>query len=177
MRTIAFWLLFISQGLFTLSAQSYTFSGIITNEKRKMMDGVQVILSVEDSLSAMALTDEKGHFRIDGLKEGAYELRLFFLGYNAQEQILRVENRDVRKDFLLTPEKTVVLDEVMVTGNRNDQVNRTATGEIFYLFSAYRRRQARQPYRLRRPQWEDRQNGRSCALGVRSYHPALQEPA
>ena len=51
-----------------------------------MMDGVQVILSVEDSLSAMALTDEKGHFRIDGLKEGAYELRLFFLGYNAQEQ-------------------------------------------------------------------------------------------
>ena len=41
-------------------------------------------------------------------------LRLFFLGYNAQEQILRVENRDVRKDFLLTPEKTVVLDEVMV---------------------------------------------------------------
>ena len=35
-----------------------------------MMDGVQVILSVEDSLSAMALTDEKGHFRIDGLKEG-----------------------------------------------------------------------------------------------------------
>ena len=39
MRTIAFWLLFISQGLFTLSAQSYTFSGIITNEKRKMMDG------------------------------------------------------------------------------------------------------------------------------------------
>ena len=37
-----------------------------------MMDGVQVILSVEDSLSAMALTDEKGHFRIDGLKEGAY---------------------------------------------------------------------------------------------------------
>ena len=86
MRTIAFWLLFISQGLFTLSAQSYTFSGIITNEKRKMMDGVQVILSVEDSLSAMALTDEKGHFRIDGLKEGAYELRLFFLGYNAQEQ-------------------------------------------------------------------------------------------
>ena len=102
MRTIAFWLLFISQGLFTLSAQSYTFSGIITNEKRKMMDGVQVILSVEDSLSAMALTDEKGHFRIDGLKEGAYELRLFFLGYNAQEQILRVENRDVRKDFLLT---------------------------------------------------------------------------
>ena len=133
MRTIAFWLLFISQGLFTLSAQSYTFSGIITNEKRKMMDGVQVILSVEDSLSAMALTDEKGHFRIDGLKEGAYELRLFFLGYNAQEQILRVENRDVRKDFLLTPEKTVVLDEVMVTGNRNDQVNRTATGEIFYL--------------------------------------------
>ena len=34
-----------------------------------MMDGVQVILSVEDSLSAMALTDEKGHFRIDGLRE------------------------------------------------------------------------------------------------------------
>ena len=48
-----------------------------------MMDGVQVILSVEDSLSAMALTDEKGHFRIDGLKEGAYELRLFCLLYTS----------------------------------------------------------------------------------------------
>ena len=72
MRTIAFWLLFISQGLFTLSAQSYTFSGIITNEKRKMMDGVQVILSVEDSLSAMALTAVCGDFvpgRSDRAKE------------------------------------------------------------------------------------------------------------
>lgn len=66
------------------------------------------------------------------MKEGAYELRLFFLGYNAQEQILRVENRDVRKDFLLTPEKTVVLDEVMVTGNRNDHES-DRYGEIFYL--------------------------------------------
>ena len=36
MRTIAFWLLFISQGLFTLSAQSYTFSGI--NYKREAED-------------------------------------------------------------------------------------------------------------------------------------------
>ena len=55
----------------------------------------------------------------------------FSWGYNAQEQILRVENRDVRKDFLLTPEKTVVLDEVMVTGNRNDQVNRTLRERSF----------------------------------------------
>lgn len=137
--------LFLLQGLFTLSAQSYSFSGTITNEKRKVMDGVQVILGIEDSLSAMTLTDEKGRFRIEGLRVGTYELRLFFVGYNAQEQELQVESRDVEMDFLLTPEKTVDLDEVTVTGNRNDRVDRTATGEVFYL--SERAKSMKDPFR------------------------------
>ena len=124
-------------GLLALSslvmAQTYSFSGRVTNERRVAIDGAQVLLSASDSLAAMALTDPEGRFRIEGLARGSYRVVVFLAGYNTFERTLEIKAGDERADFLLTPEARVDLEGVTVTGNRADLVERTATGEIFHL--------------------------------------------
>ena len=124
-------------GLLALSAlvmaQTYSFSGRVTNERRVAIDGAQVLLSASDSLAAMALTDPEGRFRIDGLARGNYRVAVLLAGYNTFERTLEIKAGDERADFLLTPEARVDLEGVTVTGNRADLVERTATGEIFHL--------------------------------------------
>lgn len=124
-------------GLLALSAlvmaQTYSFSGRVTNERRVAIDGAQVLLSASDSLAAMALTDPEGRFRIDGLARGSYRVTVLLAGYNTFERALEIKAGDERADFLLTPEARVDLEGVTVTGNRADLVERTATGEIFHL--------------------------------------------
>ena len=124
-------------GLLALSslvmAQTYSFSGRVTNERRVAIDGAQVLLSASDSLAAMALTDPEGRFRIDGLARGSYRVAVLLAGYNTFERALEIKAGDERADFLLTPEARVDLEGVTVTGNRADLVERTATGEIFHL--------------------------------------------
>lgn len=124
-------------GLLALSslvmAQTYSFSGRVTNERRVAIDGAQVLLSASDSLAAMALTDPEGRFRIDGLARGSYRVAVLLAGYNTFERTLEIKAGDERADFLLTPEVRVDLEGVTVTGNRADLVERTATGEIFHL--------------------------------------------
>lgn len=124
-------------GLLALSslvmAQTYSFSGRVTNERRVAIDGAQVLLSASDSLAAMALTDPEGRFRIEGLARGSYRVVVLLAGYNTFERALEIKAGDERADFLLTPEARVDLEGVTVTGNRADLVERTATGEIFHL--------------------------------------------
>ena len=121
-------------GLLALSslvmAQTYSFSGRVTNERRVAIDGAQVLLSASDSLAAMALTDPEGRFRIDGLARGSYRVAVLLAGYNTFERTLEIKAGDERADFLLTPEARVDLEGVTVTGNRADLVERTATRDL-----------------------------------------------
>ena len=92
-------------GLLALSslvmAQTYSFSGRVTNERRVAIDGAQVLLSASDSLAAMALTDPEGRFRIDGLARGSYRVAVLLAGYNTFERTLEIKAGDERADFLL----------------------------------------------------------------------------
>ena len=116
-----------------IHAQTSRLYGAITDERNGTIDGAQVALSVGDSLVALSLTDGRGRYEMEGLRPGRYRLVALFAGYNGAEDSVTVGGRAVRKDFLLTPEVNVDLAEVTITGNRADQVTRTATGEIFHL--------------------------------------------
>lgn len=127
---ISICLVFLS--LTGLKAQ-YRFSGQVTNEKGKGFEAVQVLLTAGDSLVAMTLTDGKGQFRMEELKSGEYEVHIHELGYSSVDEKLFVRKRDIKMDFVLLPEMTGELKEVEVTANRSERVDRTATGQIFYL--------------------------------------------
>lgn len=126
-------LLFLS--LAGVKAQ-YRFSGQVTNEKGKGFEAVQVLLTAGDSLVAMTLTNGKGQFRMEELKSGEYEVHIHELGYSSVDEKLFVRKRDIKMDFVLLPELTGELKEVEVTANRSERVDRTATGQIFYLSEA-----------------------------------------
>lgn len=130
---ISICLVFLS--LTGLKAQ-YRFSGQVTNEKGKGFEAVQVLLTAGDSLVAMTLTDGKGQFRMEELKSGEYEVHIHELGYSNVDEKLFVRKRDIKMDFVLLPELTGELKEVEVTANRSERVDRTATGQIFYLSEA-----------------------------------------
>lgn len=111
----------------------YHFSGTITNSKKEKLDGVQVLLTVNDSLMAMTLTNDKGYYKIENLKSGEYMMHISDLGYTSIDEKLFVRSQDVRINFVLLSEMIGALDEVEVTANRSDQIERTATGQIFHL--------------------------------------------
>lgn len=114
----------------------YRFSGVVTDQKENRLDAVQVLLTAGDSLVAMTLTDQKGYFRIADLVGGEYEVHIHELGYTTVDEKLFVRKRDVKMDFTLLPEMTGEVKEVEVTANRSERVDRTATGQIFYLSEA-----------------------------------------
>lgn len=111
----------------------YHFSGTITNSKKEKLDGVQVLLTVNDSLMAMTLTNDKGYYTIENLESGEYMMHISNLGYTSIDEKLFVRNQDVRINFVLLSEMVGALNEVEVTANRNDHIERTATGQIFHL--------------------------------------------
>lgn len=114
------------------SDAQYSFSGVVIDEKRETLPGVQVMLSINDSLFAAALTDEKGNFSIKNLSKREYELQINYPGYNVLEEKLNLQ-RSLNTEYMLMPQGNVELDDVMITADRSDYVKRTATGHIFYL--------------------------------------------
>lgn len=121
---------------FILSGQlihaQHSFSGNVIDKEKKPLVGVQIMLSVNDSLFAVSLTNERGRFAIENLPKGEYLLQILFPGFTPIEEKRNIQ-RNIDVEFVLMEEMNVELDDVVVTADRRDLVKRTATGEIFYL--------------------------------------------
>ena len=64
----------------------YDFSGSVLDENDKVaLSGVQVILFVNDTLTAMDMTNTKGKFSIKNLSQGKYLLHIEHPGYTLLE--------------------------------------------------------------------------------------------
>lgn len=111
----------------------YTFEGTVLDDKKQNLDGAQVLLSQDDSIVSMILTDKKGKFYIKDLKSGEYILNISYLGYTTLDEKFFMLDRNTKSTFTLLPEITGTLGEVEIVGNRNNQMKKTATGQTFYL--------------------------------------------
>jgi len=110
----------------------YSFSGKVTDKNNQQLAGVQIILSKNDSLFAVSLTNERGQFSIGNLPKAEYSLQILYPGFTPIE-----EQRDIFKninaEFVLVEEMDIELDDVIITADPTNLVRRTGTGEIFYL--------------------------------------------
>lgn len=116
-----------------ISRAQYIFEGTIRNDKTQNLYGAQVLLSQDDSIFGIALTDKKGKFHMKDLKPGEYMLNISYLGYTTLDEKFFMPDRNTKSTFTLLPEITGTLGEVEIVGNRNNQVKQTATGQTFYL--------------------------------------------
>lgn len=147
MKRISILILFLLMCMQWGNAQ-YHFSGVITDEKSQKIDGAQVMLMQNDSLIAMTLTDNKGFYLLENIKSGEYKVLITFLGYSPVDEKIFFRGRDMKVNFQMLPEMTGKIKEVEIVANLNDKVNRTATGQIFYLSEAAKN--SGNPYRALR---------------------------
>ena len=134
---------FFFMAIFSLCAQS-TFSGKVSDSESQTLPGAQVILLKADTLFAATLTDQDGKFVFRDIPADVYGLQILAMGYTPIEEKERKIEGHHSFSFTLEKEMNVDLDVVEVTANQNDRVERTATGQRFFLSEEEKKK--RDPY-------------------------------
>lgn len=122
------WLLLLPVTMF---AQSIVFGTVISKADGKAISDCYVLLAKDGKVVKVQATDKNGKFRIMNIADGSYMIELSCMGYTSQSDSITVKG-ELALNFKLV-EDAVGLDEVTVTGNRNNIVKRTANGEVFFL--------------------------------------------
>lgn len=91
-----------------------------------------MILTTEDELIGMTLTDLNGWYRIENLSNGEYLLRVEYTGYTPISEKVFLHN-DMKLDYVMLQEMVGGLDEVVVTAERQNVIKATTQGNVFYL--------------------------------------------
>lgn len=137
MRHLLFIALLLFLNIHSISAQ-YKLSGRVTNQEKETIIGAKVILTTNDELAGMTLTDQNGSYRIENLSNGEYLLRIEYAGYTpiSEKVFLR---KDMRLDYVLLREMVGDLDEVVVTAEQQNVIKATTQGNVFYLSTRARK--------------------------------------
>ncbi|MBS4061007.1 MAG: carboxypeptidase-like regulatory domain-containing protein, partial [Bacteroidetes bacterium] len=97
--------------------QSGIIKGRILDSDNLSMPGAAVAL---ESLSKGAISDNYGYYTITGIPEGAYELKVSYIGFNPEKKQISVESgRTTVADFNL--KAGIDLSEVVVSGQLQGQ--------------------------------------------------------
>ena len=125
-------LFFILQ-IFSLNvfAQS-SVSGHVQNKMGDPLEGCTVILLQSDSIIGGTITDCKGNFKIENLKEGSYVCRISMTGCKSIDHPFAV-NHKVRLPNFIMEENEMTLKEVQVIGDKRDIVKYRAGSTMFLL--------------------------------------------
>ncbi|MEZ5010715.1 MAG: TonB-dependent receptor [Bacteroidales bacterium] len=91
----------------------YTLSGRVTDSEGIALPGATVLL--EDTFLGTS-TGPDGRYRLDGIREGDYKIRISFVGYGSLTESITVDG-DMVANFSLST-STVVADEIVVRGSR-----------------------------------------------------------
>ncbi len=109
-------------GTASVSAQSGTVKGIVTDEAGLPLPGVNVIL---EGTTVGAATDLQGSFEIAGVPAGTYVIRASAIGFHsARETVVIRSGSSVSIRFVLR-ERVLEASEVVVTASRREQPSYT----------------------------------------------------
>ncbi|SHF70350.1 iron complex outermembrane recepter protein [Arenibacter palladensis] len=112
-------------------SQGPTVSGTIKDNTETPLFGVNILVK---NSQIGAQTDEKGHFEITNLDEGAHTLSISYLGYRTRDVPFTVTNGKA-KDLgdLILYEGNEILTEVIVEGERINKFSRKKTAYVSKL--------------------------------------------
>ncbi len=118
---------------FPLLSQNFTIEGIVFNEIQTPLTRANVILNNGEFAT---ISNDKGEFRFSNIPEKKYLLEISYIGY---EKFI----------FLILPEKEKFnlkikmqssaqsLDEVVVNGDRKDQIKKTESNNIEFISESF----------------------------------------
>lgn len=112
----------------------HEFSGVILDGEHSMqpIEGVEILLTANDTLAGIAITNKKGAFSIQKLLTGNYVLHITHLGYSPIRNEYNIKE-NTKVELMLHREIIASLDTIVITANENDIIKRTANGMIFHL--------------------------------------------
>jgi outer membrane receptor for ferrienterochelin and colicins len=92
-------------------------SGTVRTTENKILPGANVTIK---NTTLGAASDSEGRYSIQGMKDGEYELRVSFFGYETVEKPVTLSGNKINIDFALQ-ETTIDLNAVVVTGTRTEK--------------------------------------------------------
>lgn len=115
-----------------VTAQDYSVSGdVIDSTFQKSLYLANVTLRNEqDSLVSAAVTDEKGHFLLEKIRNGSYLIRVSFVGFKAFRKVIKVQGKPIKLDQIILAEDPTNLDSVSVIGEAEAVILKTDTVEF-----------------------------------------------
>ncbi|MFI5151587.1 MAG: carboxypeptidase regulatory-like domain-containing protein [Bacteroidia bacterium] len=122
-----------------LEAQSsgQVIKGIITDKQSKTpLPGVTVVI-LQSNPAQGCVSDATGHFRINGVLPGRYELKVYFLGYKEQliSNILVNAGKEIELEVDME-ENITALNAVVISGTHKNETNNeltTVSGRSFSM--------------------------------------------
>jgi len=99
-----------------LSGQN-SISGTVKSNRDKVLSGANIVIK---NTNAGAASDQEGRYAIHGLKDGNYEIRVSYFGFETVERPVKLCGEDVSLDFVLQ-ETSIDLNAVVVTGTRTEK--------------------------------------------------------
>jgi len=99
-----------------LSGQN-SISGTVKSNRDKVLSGANIVIK---NTNAGAASDQEGRYAIHGLKDGNYEIRVSYFGFETVERPVKLSGEDVSLDFVLQ-ETSIDLNAVVVTGTRTEK--------------------------------------------------------
>ena len=100
----------------SLGAQNYSIQGILTDaEQGAPLPGAHVMLiNQENGLSRAQVSQNDGLFQFDFVKNGSYELKISFLGFEEISQTIQVQGQSVNLGTLKMGEDAIQLQTVQI---------------------------------------------------------------
>lgn len=107
--------IFLILGIQNLYAQDIT--GVIIDEENKPLEFVSIaLLQPKDSLLVKyTSTDLEGKFEISDVKSGTYLFQVYLMTYEAQQKVLKVENKHLKLETIQLNREVNTLDEVLIS--------------------------------------------------------------
>ena len=103
-------------------AQGVVRGKVLDKQNDEVLQFVTVrVTGADGKLAGGGMTDVKGQFNIQGLKDGAYTLEITLMGYKSAVRRFQVtpEKRNIHYNAIYLSEDQKMLKEVQVTGQRS----------------------------------------------------------
>ncbi|MBK7409115.1 MAG: TonB-dependent receptor [Saprospirales bacterium] len=116
----------------SLGAQNYSIQGILTDaEQGAPLPGAHVMLISQDNgVSRAQVSQNDGLFQFDFVKNGSYELKISFIGFEEISQTIQVQGQSVNLGTLKMGEDAVQLQTIQITEQALPAMQKGDTTEI-----------------------------------------------
>lgn len=119
--------IFLATGFKAVAQGQNVIAGTVTTQTGEPLKSATVFISGSQRIT---MCDETGHFRLDNIDDGSYQLTVTMVGYSPSAQNVVIQGKSVTLAIKLKP-KQVILNQVNIGGKDNWDAHFKQFREVF----------------------------------------------